>query len=105
MPCRFRVGFNYFPEEKPLFFEEGSAYADPSAKLKNQACYEWDHPMSEIINALLNVNLKLDFLHEFPFSYHNIHPNMKMREDGYYEFQSLNYSVPMMFSIKANKKI
>ncbi len=101
----FRVGFNYFSEGKPIFFEEGPAYADPSADLQNQACYEWDHPMSEIINVFLNANLEIEFLHEFPFSFHKIHPDMKKREDGYYEFQNLKFSVPMMFSIRAHKKI
>ena len=101
----FRVGFNYFFERKPLFFDEGGAYADPSADLENQASYQWDHPMSEIINALLNSGLELEFLHEFPFTFHNIHPDMKRREDGYWEFTNLEFSVPMMFSIKAHKKV
>jgi SAM-dependent methyltransferase len=101
----FKVGFNYFPEGRPVFFEEGGAYADPLADLKHQASYQWDHPMSNIINALLDANLELEFLHEFPFSYHKIHPDMKERDDGYFEFQNLEFSVPMMFSIKAHKKI
>jgi len=101
----FKVGFNYFSEGKPIYWEEGPAYSDPSAELKNQASYEWNQTMSEIINALLKVNLELEFLHEFPFSFHNIHPDMKERDDGYYEFQNLKFSVPMMFSIKAHKKI
>ena len=101
----FKVGFNYFSDGKPIFWEEAGAYADPSAELKNQACYEWDHPISEIINALLNVNLKLEFLHEFPFTFFNIHPDMKQRDDGYWEFVNFEFNVPMMFSIKAHKKI
>jgi len=101
----FKVGFNYFSEGTPVFFDEGGAYADPSADLKNQASYQWDHPMSDIINAILNADLEIDFLHEFPFTFFNIHPDMKIREDGYWEFQNLKFSVPMMFSIKAHKKI
>jgi len=30
---------------------------------------------------------------------------MKRREDGYWEFLNLEFTVPMMFSIKAHKKI
>jgi len=101
----FKVGFNYFAEGKPIYWEESVAYADPSAKLKNQACYEWNHPISAIINSLINKNLALEFLHEFPFSFHKFHPDMEKREDGYYEFQNFQFSVPMMFSIKAYKKI
>ncbi len=101
----FKVGFNYFSEGRPVFFNEGGAYADLSADLKNQASYQWDHPISEIINALINTNLELEFLHEFPYTFFNIHPDMREREDGYWEFTNYEYTVPMMFSIKAHKKI
>ncbi|MFX1504296.1 MAG: class I SAM-dependent methyltransferase [Promethearchaeota archaeon] len=100
----FNIGFNYFPKGKPLIFEEGCAYADSSADLKNKAAYEWDHPISEIINALINANLELEFLHEFPYTFFNIHPDMKEREDGYWEFQTSKFTVPMMFSLRAHKK-
>jgi len=33
-----------------------------------------------------------------------IHPDMKQREDHYWEFQTFKYSVPMIFSIRAHKK-
>ena len=101
----FKVGFNYFSEGNPVFFDEGGTYADPLANLKNQASYQWDHPMSEIINALIIADLELEFLHEFPFTFFKIHPDMKEREDGYWEFINLEFTVPMMFSIKAHKKI
>ncbi len=100
----FNVGFNYFSEGKPVFFDENAAYADPLADLKNQATFEWDHPMSEIINSLIKANLEIEFLHEFPFTFFSIHPDMKKREDGYWEFINYEYTVPMMFSIKTHKK-
>ncbi|MFX1409554.1 MAG: class I SAM-dependent methyltransferase [Promethearchaeota archaeon] len=101
----FRVGFDYFTEGKPTQWEEDGTYADFNAKLKHKTNFQWDHTMGDILNALLNANLEIEFLHEFPFTFHNIHPDLKRREDGYWEFQSLKFSVPMMFSIKANKKI
>ena len=57
------------------------------------------------MNALINANLEIEFLHEFPFTFHNIHPDMIRREDGYWEFTDLEFTVPMMFSIKTHKKI
>ena len=99
----FKVGYNYFTHGEPVQWEEGESYADPTFKLKNQKSYEWFHTMGEIVNSLIDVDLKIEFLHEFPFCYHNIHPDMKLREDGYYEFINLNFSVPMMFSIRAHK--
>ncbi|MCK4688444.1 MAG: class I SAM-dependent methyltransferase [Candidatus Lokiarchaeota archaeon] len=101
----FQVVYNYFTERNPTQWDEDGTYADPNAKLKHITNYQWDHTLSDIINALLNVNLELEFFHEFPFTFHNLHPDLKRRDDGYWEFQNLEFSVPMMFSIKAHKKI
>ncbi|MCW4033099.1 MAG: class I SAM-dependent methyltransferase [Candidatus Bathyarchaeota archaeon] len=100
----FRIGYNYFTNGEPTYWDKGEAYADPNANLKNQASYEWFHTMSDIINALIDANLELEFLHEFSLCYHNIHPDMNLREDGYWEFKDFKYSLPMMFSVKAHKK-
>jgi hypothetical protein len=50
------------------------------------------------------VGLELEFFHEFPFSFFQIHPDMKQRDDKYWEFQTLKHTVPMIFSIRAHKK-
>jgi len=101
----FQVGYDYFNEGKPYHFDEDEgAYADPNIKLQNFETYDWFHPMEHVINSLLKVGLELEFLHEFPFSFFQIHPDMKQREDNYWEFQTFKHSVPMIFSIKAHKK-
>ena len=101
----FQVGYDYFNEGKPYHFDEDEgAYADPNIKLQNFETYDWFHPMGDIINSLLKVGLELEFLHEFPFSFFQIHPDMKQRDDKYWEFQTLKYSVPMIFSIKSHKR-
>ena len=57
------------------------------------------------MNALIDANLEIEFLLEFPSTFHYRHPDMKKREDGYCEFQDFKFSSLMMFSIKAHKKI
>ena len=101
----FQVGYDYFNEGKPYHFDENDgAYADPNIKLQNFETYDWFHPMEHVINSLLNVGLELEFFHEFPFSFFQIHPDMKQREDKYWEFHTFKHSVPMIFSIRAHKK-
>jgi SAM-dependent methyltransferase len=100
----FKVGYNYFTRGEPIYWEEGESYADPNAELENQASYEWFHTMGDIVNALINANLQIEFLHEFSECYHKIHPNMILREDGYFVFKNPEFSTPMMFSIRAHKK-
>ncbi|MFX1427705.1 MAG: class I SAM-dependent methyltransferase [Promethearchaeota archaeon] len=100
----FEVGYNYFTQGEPIYWEEGESYADPTAKLENQASYEWFHTMGDIVNSLIKAGLEIEYLHEFPMCYHRIHPKMKLREDGYWEFDDFKFNVPMMFSLKALKK-
>ena len=100
----FQVGYNYFNEGKPIKFDDDLSYADTDVKIKNKITYDWFHTMSDVINSLIKVSLEIEFLHEFPFSFFQIHPDMKQREDKYWEFQTFTYSIPMIFSLKAHKK-
>ncbi len=100
----FRIGYDYFNEGKPYRFDDDVIYVDTNEKLVNKTTYDWFHPMQDIVNSLLNVNFELLFLHEFPFSFFKIHPDMKRRKDGYWEFQTFKHSIPMMFSLKARKR-
>jgi ubiquinone/menaquinone biosynthesis C-methylase UbiE len=101
----FKIGYDYFNEGAPYRFDDDQSYANTEIKIKNKITYDWFHPMEDLINSLLNVNFRLIFLHEFPFSFFQIHPDMKKREDGYWEFQTFKHSIPMMFSLKAKKKL
>ena len=59
--------------------------------------------MSEIIDSLINADLQIEFFHEFPFSSYRSHEDMKQDEDGYWRFHSLEFQLPLCFSIKARK--
>lgn len=102
---RFQTGYPYFNEGIAIKFQDESNPIDPSKKLNNTISFEWIHPLSSIINSLLENNLQIEFLHEFPYTFFPIHPSMKKREDGYYYFENDKFNVPMMFSLKARKKL
>ncbi len=46
-----------------IVHEDGD-YADQTVVLENTVTYEWQHPLSETLTALLDVGLHLDFFHE-----------------------------------------
>jgi len=46
---------------------QGGTYADPAAKLTSGPAYQWQHSLSEVINALLGSCVRIEFVHEFPF--------------------------------------
>lgn len=95
------VRFPYFGKPYPLEFEEEGTYADREAKTANNKSYEWIYSLSDIIMALINSGLKIEFFHEFPFTVWQQFPWMKKNEDGYF---IMDKEIPLLFSLKASKK-
>ncbi len=96
------IKYPYFHYDKPMSEIARGSYADPEADF-SQECFEWNHTISDVVNALLQQNLKIEFLHEFPFSVYNCFENMIQDEEGRWRFNLPKDSIPMMFSIKAKK--
>jgi SAM-dependent methyltransferase len=91
----------YFHRE--LFFEGYEPSYTGSAELIKSPVYEWQHSLGDIVTALAKVGLSIEFLHEFPVSYHQAFPNMNQGDDGGWRFPEQNDSFPQLFSIRATK--
>lgn len=96
-----KITYSYF-NTGPIAEESTGTYADRSADLTHWE-YGWNHSLSEVINALLRQGLRLEFLHEFPFSPYNCFNNLEQREDGHWRVKHLPDKLPMLFSLKAVK--
>lgn len=97
------VRYSYFPLGEPLHFDDDGTYADMDAKLEHRGTYEWLHPISEVISALIDAGLRIEFVHEFPFSTWAFLPITKEVEDGTVRLTKHDGSVPLLYSIKATK--
>ena len=91
---------NYFRHER--FFEgvrptytDGSPIASPT--------YEWQHSLGEIVTALTESGLAIQFLHEFHVSAYQVFPGMSRHNDGWWRLPKNNDLFPHLFSIKAVK--
>ena len=91
----------YFHRE--LFFQGNEPSYTGSAELIKSPAYEWQHSLGDIVTALAMVGLSIEFLHEFPVSYHQAFPNMNQGDDGGWRFPEQNDSFPQLFSIRATK--
>jgi len=98
----FKVAYSYFQNTEPLCFECDGDYADPDARVTNPS-HEWIHRLSDIINALINAGLRIEFLHEFPMATHAHFSCMKQDEIGWYHLPKGRDRLPMLFSLKAIK--
>ncbi len=92
---------SYF-DTGPIEETSDGSYADRNAILENKTSYQWQHPLSEIINALATSGLRVDFLHEFPFCMFRWLPSMVKGDDGWCRVPGRD-DVPFLFSLKASK--
>lgn len=78
------------------------SYADRTAVVENKTSYQWQHSLSEIVNVIADSGLRIEFLHEFPFSMFQWLPSMVKGEDGWWRVPDQD-SIPFLFSLKASK--
>ncbi len=101
---KWQFEYAYFHQEAPYVWdEEGPDYMDPNYSVKNPS-YEWSWAVSDVIDAVLQAGLHLDFFHEFSAMAEPIYPEMVLCEDGWYRFPNMPVPLPVIFSLKAHKE-
>ena len=95
-----RLEYGYFHEEH-LWKGGEPSYA--GSEIIESPVYEWRHSLGEIVTALIGAGLRIEYLHEFPFSSYRAFPMMKKDDDGLWRFPEHNDSLPQLFSIRATK--
>ena len=95
-PCH-----SYFPDPEGISYE-GGAHTYTGSEILDTPSHEWQHSMSEIVNAIIEAGLKIEFLNEFAVSEYRAFPPMSRHEDGW-RLDEHHGSVPFLFSIKATK--
>jgi SAM-dependent methyltransferase len=100
-----KVRYPYFPTPEPLAFQVHGSYADPQAEVNQELEYEWVHSMGEVLTSLIQSGLRIDYLHEFPFSTFAMMPELMERyADGLWRLKEHQDSVPLMFSLQARRE-
>ena len=98
-----RVHYPYFHSDEPLLIEEDGSYADKSAKLTNRREYAWVHSVADILGALIDAGLRIEFFHEHDSLAWQLFPFMSEDEHGMWRLNRYEESIPLSFSIKATK--
>ena len=100
-PSELKVKYTYWSSEEPTYWEADGSYADQEAKMVNKGDYEWAHPISEIMNALIKAGLTIQEFKEYPYTVYQQLPFMKLHSDGYTRLPG--DKLPLLYSIKATK--
>lgn len=93
---------DYFNVSGQTYDEEGS-YADVSASTVHNKHTVWDHPISDIIGAVIGAGLRLDMFHERAGGEYQQFPYQVQDADGLWRNPSQYGVFPSMFSLKATK--
>jgi SAM-dependent methyltransferase len=100
---RLGIRYPYFQSGEPVMFEAETSYAEPDARHTEPIPnYQWEHGLGEILTALLEVGLQIQFLHEFPMTVFKQLPFMEAC-DGWWCLPQEMPSLPLLFSLKAIK--
>ena len=92
---------NYFPDSEGIAYPSGDHTYTGTEKLETPS-HEWQHSMSEIVNAIIDAGLHIQFLNEFPTSEYRVFPRMEIHNDGW-RLEKNHGAIPFLFSIKAIK--
>ncbi len=95
--------YSYF-NAGPAIEKELGTYADPSAPIESTT-YTWNHSMSEIVNALLKVGLRIDWLNEYNYSPYNCFEDLQEEEPGKWRNINLGSKLPLVFALDCRKPL
>ncbi|MGH2753468.1 MAG: class I SAM-dependent methyltransferase [Actinomycetota bacterium] len=97
-----RLRFPYFHKEQPDALVVPGTYAEPEAKIKNLLEFGWSHGMGEIVTALANAGLHIDFLREDPVGEWD-RPFLEEAGEGTWRYPPDKGELPLWFSLKASR--
>ena len=91
---RFQIANPYFHRAEPDAADDGHG----------NTVYVWTYSLGEVVTALLEAGLRLDYLHEFPMSFYRQFPALVHGDDEYWRWPDASgNSMPLLFSLQARK--
>ena len=97
-----KVFYSYFNIE-PIIEVESGTYADKNSKIETKTI-TWNHPTSEVLNALIQSGLEINSFNEYDYSPYNCFNQTEEFEKGKFRIKHLGYKIPMVFTVEATKK-
>jgi len=100
-----RPGFAlpYFGRE-PFVDTDPRDYADPDARLAHATTHQWLHPLGDVVTALIEAGLRLDWLHEHPVVPWRMFDCLVPDEEELYRWPDKPW-LPLAYSLRATRPV
>ena len=104
-PGELVLCYPYWEHEIPISNPVVGSYADRGAVVQTKTEHGWDHGLGEIVTALIEAGLRIEFLHEFPFVLWPV-AFLEQAPDGTFRLPaSSGGELPLFFSLLASKPV
>ncbi len=99
---QIKLANSYFFSEIPEQVEMTGSYATDNQG-EAVTFYIWNHGLGEVLTALINAGLTIEFLHEFPYAARAKFPFMEKDPNGWWRLPAHYPQIPFLFSLQARK--
>jgi len=89
-----------YNQDEAIYEEYQGTYADQSSAMISKE-YGWNHGLGEVVTALTEAGLHIEYLEEHDESPYNVLPDLIKNQSGMYATKDRLY--PLIFSLKATK--
>jgi len=109
--------YPYFETIEPLTWDEGVTYTDNDGgtAIQHRRSHEWNHGLGQIVTAIIDAGLRVEFLHEWDFCEWRALPWMvpageSATPDGQYQsgtrwqLPERRERAPLMYSLRARRE-
>jgi len=98
---RIEIAYRYFHKKEPTNWADLTPDSTEKTQIDSTPSYEWQWSMSDIINSLIEANLRIKFIHEFDKMFYKALPEMKQDKEGWWYIPGYRKKIPLMFSLEA----
>ena len=91
------------PKDRPITEDIPLTYTGATDELQNRRTFSWNHPLADILNAIIGAGMTLEWLNEHAALTWNMFPSMHEGEDGLYRLPLDQPQLPLAFSLMARR--
>lgn len=102
-PIATALSDDFGSDEAPIRVEHPYFTTETPATATDGPPYKWTHSLGEILSALIEAGIEIEFVHEHPFSAIERSPEMVQDENGYWRFEN-DIDLPLMVTVKGELK-
>lgn len=95
-------GYGYFHRDEADLDEEGTYTENDDGE--ESPMLTWGHPLSDVVNALIQAGLTIELLNEYDYSPYNCFEDLTERAAGEFVYEHEHYNSPLVYAIVASKK-